>query len=146
METETSLPGCEMTGMLDLWMSCLLWCKPYKKVVSRESPNGPVVGTLCFHCWEHRFNPWWGHMVRPKKKKLLLIEFRLPWWLSGKESAYQCRRHGFYPWVGMIPWRRKWQPTPVFLLALLETSCDPLAFNIFAMLKTISCIPVTHQN
>ena len=24
-------------------------------------------------------------------------------------------RRGFYPWVGKIPWRRKWQPTPVFL-------------------------------
>ena len=24
----------------------------------------------------------------------------LPWWLSGKESACQCRRHGFDPWVG----------------------------------------------
>ena len=22
---------------------------------------------------------------------------------------------GFNPWVGKIPWRRKWQPTPVFL-------------------------------
>ena len=22
----------------------------------------------------------------------------------------------FDPWVGKIPWRRKWQPTPVFLL------------------------------
>ena len=22
---------------------------------------------------------------------------------------------GFHPWVGKIPWRRKWQPTPVFL-------------------------------
>ena len=22
----------------------------------------------------------------------------LPWWLSGKESAYQCRRHRFDPW------------------------------------------------
>jgi len=22
---------------------------------------------------------------------------------------------GLYPWVGKIPWRRKWQPTPVFL-------------------------------
>ena len=22
---------------------------------------------------------------------------------------------GIYPWVGKIPWRRKWQPTPVFL-------------------------------
>ena len=21
---------------------------------------------------------------------------------------------GFDPWVGKIPWRRKWQPTPVF--------------------------------
>ena len=38
-----------------------------------------------------------------------------PRWLSGKESACQCRRHGFDPWVGKIPWRRKWQPTPVFL-------------------------------
>ena len=26
-----------------------------------------------------------------------------------------CRRCGFDPWVGKIPWRRKWQPTPVFL-------------------------------
>ena len=42
--------------------------------------------------------------------------FGLPRWLSGKESIYQCRRHGFDPWVGKIPWRRKWQPTPVFLL------------------------------
>ena len=25
------------------------------------------------------------------------------------------RRHGFNPWVGNIPWRKKWQPTPVFL-------------------------------
>ena len=22
---------------------------------------------------------------------------------------------GFDPWVGKIPWRRKWQPTPVLL-------------------------------
>ena len=27
----------------------------------------------------------------------------------------QCRRCGFDPWVGTIPWKRKWQPTPVFL-------------------------------
>ena len=24
-------------------------------------------------------------------------------------------RPGFHPWVGKIPWRRKWQPTPVLL-------------------------------
>ena len=28
----------------------------------------------------------------------------------------QCRRCGFDPWVGKMPWRRKWQPTPVLLL------------------------------
>ena len=43
-----------------------------------------------------------------------------------KESACQCRRlqfgslkrlkrHQFDPWVEKSPWRRKWQPTPVFL-------------------------------
>ena len=37
---------------------------------------------------------------------------------SGKEPAYQCRRHKrhrFNPWVGKIPWRKAWKPTPVFL-------------------------------
>ena len=40
---------------------------------------------------------------------------RLPWWLSGKESACQCRRCRFDSWVRKIPSRRKWQPTSVFL-------------------------------
>ena len=39
----------------------------------------------------------------------------LPRWLSGRESACQCRRQGFNPRVGKIPCRRKWQPAPVFL-------------------------------
>ena len=37
---------------------------------------------------------------------------------SGKEPACQRRRrkrHGFIPWIKNIPWRRAWQPTPVFL-------------------------------
>ena len=34
----------------------------------------------------------------------------------GKESPCQRRRHGFSPWVGKIPWRRKWQLTPALLL------------------------------
>ena len=41
--------------------------------------------------------------------------YGLPLRLSGKESACQCKRHGFDPWVRKIPWRRKWQPTPLFL-------------------------------
>ena len=37
---------------------------------------------------------------------------------SGKVSTCQCRKckgHKFNPWVGKIPWRRKWQPIPVIL-------------------------------
>ena len=33
------------------------------------------------------------------------------------EPAHQCRgrkRCGWDPWVGKIPWRRKWHPAPVF--------------------------------
>ena len=36
---------------------------------------------------------------------------------SDKESTCQSRRHkrwGFNLWVEKIPWRKKWQPTPVF--------------------------------
>ena len=40
---------------------------------------------------------------------------RLPWWLSGKEPVCQCWSTRFNLWVGKSPWRRKWQPTPVFL-------------------------------
>ena len=36
--------------------------------------------------------------------------------LSGKEPACQCRRCRFNPWVRKISWKRKWQPTLVFLL------------------------------
>ena len=34
---------------------------------------------------------------------------------DGKESACNCRRLGFNPRVGKIPWRREWQPPPVIL-------------------------------
>ena len=30
-------------------------------------------------------------------------------------NASRRKRHGFDPWVGKIPWRKAWQPTPVFL-------------------------------
>ena len=38
-----------------------------------------------------------------------------PWWLRWYSICPQCGRPGFDPWVGKILWRRKWQPTPVFL-------------------------------
>ena len=39
----------------------------------------------------------------------------VPWWLRGQSICLPWGRPGFDLWVGKIPWRRKWQPTPVFL-------------------------------
>ena len=52
-------------------------------------------------------------------------EHKVGWWLPGtgasqaapvvKNPPCQYRRRRLDPWVGKIPWKRKWQPTPVFL-------------------------------
>ena len=62
--------------------------------------------------------PWWSYSVLPLQGAgvwSLVREVRAFRWLSGKESACQCRGHVFNPWVRKNPWRRKWQPTSVFL-------------------------------
>ena len=46
----------------------------------------------------------------------LYILTGFPWWFSGEEPACQCRRPGFNPWIGKIPWKIKWQPTSVSCL------------------------------
>ena len=50
----------------------------------------------------------------------------LPWWLSGKESACQCRRLGFNPWVRKILWRRKCVHVCVQLLQSCPALCNPM--------------------
>ena len=45
--------------------------------------------------------------------------------IRGKEAACLCRRSSFDCWVGMIPWRRKWQPTPVFLPEKIPWTEEP---------------------
>ena len=67
----------------------------------------------------------WGYkeLDKPESHTHIYIHtphlWGFPGGISGKEPTCQCRRHkrlGFSPWVGKIPWRRAWQPTPVFLL------------------------------
>ena len=45
----------------------------------------------------------------------ILPQESFPGGASGKGPACKCRRCGFDLWVRKIPWRRAWQPTPVFL-------------------------------
>jgi len=69
--------------------------------------------------WEkdHLFSKWcWNNWIA------ICNKWCFPGGSDSEESAClpnpgikPARRHRFDPWVGKIPWRRKWQPTPVFL-------------------------------
>ena len=72
---------------------------------------GKQGGLVCCSLWGHkdwiRLGDWTTNST---------IGF--PAGSDGKEFARQCGRHRgrrLDPWVRKIPWRRKWQPTPVFL-------------------------------
>ena len=84
---------------------------------NRKTPKLKVAKTLSSqqrspaHRHEHASTPF---SVALRYWKLKLASR----WRNGKESTSQWRRlkrHSFDPWVGKIPWRRKQQPTPVFL-------------------------------
>ena len=55
----------------------------------------------------------------------------LHWWLGGKESACQRRRCRFNPWFRKIPWRRKWQPSPVFLLVKFHGQKSLVGYSLW---------------
>ena len=50
------------------------------------------------------------HFINPH------LNSHFPGGSDSKGVCLQCGRPGFNPWVGKIPWRRKWQPTPALLL------------------------------
>ena len=50
-----------------------------------------------------------GHRI---KVYLVCLDSR---WLRWQRVCLQCWRPGFDPYIGKIPWRWKWQPTPVIL-------------------------------
>ena len=60
----------------------------------------------------------WGAIAFSALKHYFTRVFGFRGGASGKGPSSKCRRYKKYvfdPWVGMIPWRRTWQPTPVFL-------------------------------
>ena len=77
------------------------WCgsvSPSRLSVHLTSPAGPCT-------------PWGrpqGDLPLPSRVYLQLSN-------SPQISHSLCESPGFNPWVGKIPWRRAWHPTPVFL-------------------------------
>jgi len=83
------------------WLSCAgIWEADTRAGGSRVA--GRRSSTLC-------------HVVQYKCFNLNVVKTGLPSELSGWRICLQCRRPRFDSWVGKIPWRRKWQSTPVFL-------------------------------
>ena len=86
---------------------------------SGRSPGGGHDNPLQYSCLDNLKDreTWKATVHRVAKSGILLkqLSMHAHWWLSGKESACQCRSRRFCPWVGKIPRRGKWQATPVFL-------------------------------
>ena len=128
-----SLPGSAVHGILQIrileWVAVPFWrgsSQPRDQTqVSHIAGWFFIIWAtreaLIFHIkihskWIEGFNVknWNQTMRRNNQWIFILPHILFPWWLSGKESACQCRRCRFDLWVGKIPWRRKWQPSPVF--------------------------------
>ena len=61
---------------------------------------------------------WWAAVYGVAQSRTRLKQLSSSSRISSKEHACQRRRHKrfrFNPQVWKIPWRRTWQPTPVFL-------------------------------
>ena len=74
---------------------------------------------------------------------------RLPLWLSGKESLWQCRRYGFSPWSRKIPHAAK-QLNPCAWAIITEpvlyspgtTTAEPMCHNYWSL---CALEPVLHS-
>ena len=120
------LEGLGPTG--DLTLICSIMLGNYLDVLEEvlqtklRSLKGNSQDCECCRCdsaWEQwpdsfTYSAFYFSLTFPPE-----MRFRgFPSGTSGKELVCQCRRHKklrFNPWVGKIPWRRKRQPTPVFL-------------------------------
>ena len=87
-----------------------------------RSPGEGNGNPLEYSCLENPINggAWWatvrGMQELDMSEQLThtVIHSGLPWWLSGRESICNAGDMGSIPGPG-DPWRKKWQPTPVFL-------------------------------
>ena len=64
-----------------------------------------------------------------KGRQEVYVSAHSPGGSDGKASVCNARGPGFNPWVGKIPWRRKWQPTPVLLPGKYHEWWEPVGYS-----------------
>ena len=85
-------------------------------------------------------------VAEAQKKPTFRALHGLPQWLSVKESACQCRRPGFNPWVGKIPWRRERLPTPVFQPGEFHGQRSLVGYSPWGCKESDTTEPLTHTH
>ena len=82
-------------------------------VLTQEHPThqNPTAYCSLFLRLVAKDNPPCLRAILPSAK----LTKEIPWWLRWWRVCLQYGRPEFHPWIGKIPWRRKWQPAPVFL-------------------------------
>ena len=81
-------------------MSCLLGLQTLVTVLAQHSRHSPS-SRLPLPCGGARTGSHFSIVSCPPC---------FPGGVDGKESACQCRRPKFDPWMGKIPWRGEWLP------------------------------------
>ena len=102
----------------------------FKNKIRKFLPKTIWIFLLEWFWIEYEMNLGWRGAVAGAVGRVEIDIFTgFPRWRSVKEPACQCRGPGcrvgwgwgcgwgavFHPWIRKFPWRRKWQPTLVFL-------------------------------
>ena len=107
---QLSRPYMMITGKSTLNIPWKYWCWS-------SNTLAPTQGSNLVSSFEGGFLTIWA--TRNYSLKPMNCSHSCPGGSVSKESACNardmCSIPGFHPWVRTIPWRRKWQPTPVFL-------------------------------
>ena len=78
---------------------------------------------VCFLSWfgkyKFHFTRWASQVAQWKKNPSVNAGARFLHWQT---EVCRCR---FHPWVGKIPWRRAWQPTPVIFAWRIPWTEEP---------------------
>ena len=101
---------------------CIFWFRPINVWIQTYTSRG----FYCNSCQNKTLGPFWPaywkcelNISKKSKRQNFIYSMEMivdfPGSSDGKSVCLQPGRPGFDPWVGKIPWRRKWQPTPVLL-------------------------------
>ena len=125
------IPSKEIPGLISFrmdWLEILAVQGTLKSLLQHHSSKASILWRSAFFTVQlsHRYTTTGKTIALTRRtfvgkvmsllfnmlSRLVIIHSSKPQWLR---VCLQCRRPEFNLWVRKIPWRRKWQPTPVFL-------------------------------